>query len=109
MIGTTRRRSHAIATCEGVAPVSAATPSTAATTVSARSDGAPGMLTRLAQGDATLAELAEVTQLAKSTAHHHLAHLRAAGLVEMHGNASGYWFSIRHEGLVEGGRLLRSV
>ena len=67
------------------------------------------MLTRLAQGDATLAELAEVTQLAKSTAHHHLAHLRAAGLVEMHGNASGYWFSIRHEGLVEGGRLLRSV
>lgn len=67
------------------------------------------MLTRLAQGDATLAELADVTQVAKSTAHHHLAHLRAAGLVEMHGNASGYWFSIRHEGLVEGGKLLRSV
>lgn len=67
------------------------------------------MLTRLAEGDATLAELAQATQLAKSTAHHHLAHLRAAGLVEMHGNASGYWFSLRHEGLVNGGRLLRSV
>ncbi|HEY4411400.1 MAG TPA: winged helix-turn-helix domain-containing protein [Gaiellaceae bacterium] len=67
------------------------------------------MLLRLTQGDATLAELAETTQLAKSTAHHHLAQLRAAGLVEMHGNARGYWFTLSREGLAAGAGLLQSV
>lgn len=67
------------------------------------------MLLRLAQSDATLAELAETTQLAKSTAHHHLAQLRAAGLVEMHGNARGYWFTLSRDGLLAAAGLLRSV
>jgi DNA-binding transcriptional ArsR family regulator len=67
------------------------------------------MLLRLTQGDATLAELAETTQLAKSTAHHHLAQLRAAGLVEMHGNARGYWFTLSRAGLATGAGLLQSV
>jgi DNA-binding transcriptional ArsR family regulator len=67
------------------------------------------MLLRLTQGDATLAELAETTQLAKSTAHHHLAQLRAAGLVEMHGNARGYWFALSRDGLLAGASLLQSV
>ncbi|HLX20144.1 MAG TPA: metalloregulator ArsR/SmtB family transcription factor [Gaiellaceae bacterium] len=67
------------------------------------------MLVRLADGEATLAELADVTGLAKSTAHHHLAHLRAAGLVEMRGNAQQYRFAIRADGLAESSELLRSV
>lgn len=67
------------------------------------------MLLRFAQSDATLAELAETTQLAKSTAHHHLAQLRAAGLVEMHGNARGYWFTLSRDGLLAAAGLLRSV
>lgn len=67
------------------------------------------MLVRLAEGDATLAELAELTELAKSTAHHHLAQLRAAGLVEMHGNARGYWFALSRAGLAAGSSLLQSV
>jgi DNA-binding transcriptional ArsR family regulator len=69
-------------------------------------EGRVAMLRRLAAGDATLAELAEAAGLAKSTAHHHLAHLRAAGLVTMHGNARAYWFTLRAEGLADGRRTL---
>jgi ArsR family transcriptional regulator, cadmium/lead-responsive transcriptional repressor len=69
-------------------------------------EGRIAMLRRLAAGDATLAELAEAAGLAKSTAHHHLAHLRAAGLVTMHGNARAYWFTLRAEGLADGRRTL---
>jgi DNA-binding transcriptional ArsR family regulator len=64
------------------------------------------MLRRLATGSATLAELAAAAGLAKSTAHHHLGRLRAAGLVTMHGNARSYWFTLRAEGLAEARRLL---
>jgi len=67
------------------------------------------MLLRLAAGEATLAELAELTRLAKSTAHHHLAQLRAAGLVEMHGNARGYRFTLSRAGLATASSLLQSV
>jgi DNA-binding transcriptional ArsR family regulator len=64
------------------------------------------MLRRLASGPATLTELAEAAGLAKSTAHHHLGRLRAAGLVTMHGNARSYWFTLRPEGLGDARRLL---
>ena len=47
------------------------------------------------------AGLAGAAGLAKSTAHHHLAQLRAAGLVTLRGNARGYWYSLRPEGLRE--------
>jgi DNA-binding transcriptional ArsR family regulator len=67
------------------------------------------ILMRLTDGDASLGELAETARVAKSTAHHHLAQLRAAGLVEMHGNAQRYWFSLRREGLVDGRRLLAEL
>jgi len=67
------------------------------------------MLLRLTDGDASLAELAETAQVAKSTAHHHLAQLRAAGLVEMRGNAQRYWFSLRRDGLGDGRRLLAEL
>jgi DNA-binding transcriptional ArsR family regulator len=55
----------------------------------------------LVEGDASLGELAEAVGLAKSTAHHHLAQLRAAGLVTMGGNARGYWYALRREGLAD--------
>jgi DNA-binding transcriptional ArsR family regulator len=61
---------------------------------------------RLASGEATLGELAEASGLAKSTAHHHLAHLRAAGLVTLRGNARGYRYALRPEGLGEARSVL---
>lgn len=67
------------------------------------------ILRRLATGDASLGELAEEAKVAKSTAHHHLAHLRAAGLVTMHGNARAYWFTLRGEGLRDARRLLAEL
>jgi DNA-binding IclR family transcriptional regulator len=57
-------------------------------------------------GEASLGELAEAAGLAKSTAHHHLAHLRAAGLVTLRGNAREYWYGLRAEGLREARSLL---
>jgi DNA-binding transcriptional ArsR family regulator len=69
-------------------------------------EGRIHMLRRLAAGDATLAELAEAAGVARSTAHHHLAHLRAAGIVTMHGNARAYWFTLRRDGLADARRLL---
>ena len=69
-------------------------------------EGRIRMLRRLAAGDATLTELAETAGVARSTAHHHLAHLRAAGVVTMHGNARAYWFTLRREGLADARRLL---
>jgi DNA-binding transcriptional ArsR family regulator len=59
------------------------------------------LLRRLADGRATLDELASVAGLAKSTTHHHLVQLRAAGLVTLGGNARGYWYALRPEGLAE--------
>jgi DNA-binding transcriptional ArsR family regulator len=53
------------------------------------------ILRRLVDGDASLAELAGAVGVAKSTAHHHLALLREAGLVSLHGNARRYWYSLR--------------
>jgi DNA-binding transcriptional ArsR family regulator len=64
------------------------------------------ILRRLVAGEATLGELAEEAGLAKSTAHHHLAQLRTAGLVTLRGNARGYWYGLRPEGLAEARSLL---
>jgi DNA-binding transcriptional ArsR family regulator len=69
-------------------------------------EGRVRMLRLLAARDVTLAELAEAAGVAKSTAHHHLAQLRRAGLVTMHGNARAYWFTLRAEGLADARRLL---
>jgi DNA-binding transcriptional ArsR family regulator len=52
------------------------------------------ILRRLAEGEASLTELAELTGLVKSTAHHHLAQLRAAGLVTVGGNARAYRYAL---------------
>lgn len=64
------------------------------------------MLRRLAAGEATLAELAEASGIGKPTAHHHLGALRAAGLVTLRGNARGYWYSLRPQGVGEARHLL---
>jgi DNA-binding transcriptional ArsR family regulator len=67
------------------------------------------ILRRLVAGEASLGELAETAGLAKSTAHHHLSQLRAAGLVTMGGNAAGYWYRLRPDGVREAGALLREL
>jgi DNA-binding transcriptional ArsR family regulator len=67
------------------------------------------ILRRLVEGDASLGDLAEVAGLAKSTAHHHLSQLRAAGLVTMGGNARGYWYRLRPEGAGEAATVLREL
>jgi DNA-binding transcriptional ArsR family regulator len=67
------------------------------------------ILRRLVAGDATLAELAASAGVAKSTAHHHLAALRQANLVTLHGNARRYWYSLRREGVAEAGALLAEL
>jgi DNA-binding transcriptional ArsR family regulator len=72
-------------------------------------DGRVRMMRRLAAGDASLNELAEAAGVARSTAHHHLAQLRAAGLVTMHGNARGYWFTLRAEGFADARRTLSEL
>lgn len=72
-------------------------------------DGRVRMVRRLAAGDASLNELAEVAGVARSTAHHHLAQLRAAGLVTMRGNARGYWFMLRPEGFADARRTLSEL
>jgi DNA-binding transcriptional ArsR family regulator len=64
------------------------------------------ILRRLARGRATLDELAQETGLARSTTHHHLTQLRAGGLVTLGGNARGYWYALRPEGLAEAQRAV---
>jgi DNA-binding transcriptional ArsR family regulator len=64
------------------------------------------ILRRLVEADATLDELAEAVGLARSTTHHHLTQLRAAGLVSLGGNARGYWYALRPEGLAEAQRAI---
>ena len=72
-------------------------------------DGRIQILRRLAAGDASLNELTELTGLAKSTAHHHLNQLRAAGLVVVRGDARSYRYSLREEAPVETGTLLAEL
>lgn len=67
------------------------------------------MLRRLAQGEASLTELAETAGVARSTAHHHLSQLRAAGLVSMRGNARAYRFGLRAEGFADAQRTLAEL
>lgn len=63
------------------------------------------VLRTLAQGDATLAELADTVDIAKSTLHHHLMLMRAAGLVRLQvGDDKRY--SIREETLADASALL---
>jgi DNA-binding transcriptional ArsR family regulator len=64
------------------------------------------ILERLRAGDATLGELAAGAGVAKSTTHHHLAQLRAAGFVRLRGNAAGYAYRLDPAGVATAARLL---
>ncbi len=67
------------------------------------------ILRRLVDGEASLNELTELTGLAKSTVHHHLGQLRAAGLVVIRGNARSYRYDLRREAVGESGALLAEL
>jgi len=64
------------------------------------------ILKRLRSGDATLGELAAELGLAKSTTHHHLGRLRAAGLIVLAGNAQGYRYALEPAAFGEAGSLI---
>jgi DNA-binding transcriptional ArsR family regulator len=61
------------------------------------------ILRALSEGDRTLMELAEQFGLAKTTMHHHMVTLRAAGLVTV---GAGKRYRLRHETLPDLGELL---
>jgi DNA-binding transcriptional ArsR family regulator len=63
------------------------------------------ILRRLAQGDAGLVELAKEADVAKSTLHHHMMMLRAAGLVKVHMGGDKQ-YSLRDETLPEAATYL---
>lgn len=63
------------------------------------------ILRRLADSDATLAELSAETDIAKSTLHHHMMLLRAAGLVKVHMGGDKQ-YSLREETLPEAATYL---
>jgi DNA-binding transcriptional ArsR family regulator len=67
------------------------------------------ILRHLAFREASLDELANALGLARSTAHHHLVQLRAAGLVVLRGNARGYWYALRADGLAEARHALEAL
>jgi DNA-binding transcriptional ArsR family regulator len=67
------------------------------------------MLRLVATGEVSLTDLARRVGVAKSTAHHHLASLRAAGLVTVRGNARGYWYALSLDGVAESRRLLAQL
>lgn len=63
----------------------------------------------VARGVARVPELVERTGLSRSTVHHHLSHLRDAGLVTLEGNARSYAFAPRHEAVADVADLLGVV
>jgi DNA-binding transcriptional ArsR family regulator len=63
----------------------------------------------LAAQEATAAELAQHLGLTKSTTHHHLSQLREARLVELRGNARGYWYSLGDDGVSEAARAVADL
>jgi DNA-binding transcriptional ArsR family regulator len=67
------------------------------------------LLGALAGGPRDLDELAGAVGLSRSTVHHHLGLLRAAGLVRLAGNARRYRYGLRREAVAEASALLASV
>jgi DNA-binding transcriptional ArsR family regulator len=67
------------------------------------------LLAALAAGPRELDELAGEVGLSRSTVHHHLGLLRAAGLVRLAGNARRYRYSLRREAVGEAAALLASL
>jgi DNA-binding transcriptional ArsR family regulator len=63
----------------------------------------------LGRGLGRVPDLVTHTGLARSTVHHHLSQLRAAGLVVMEGNARAYTYAPRRDAGVEASALLADV
>lgn len=68
-----------------------------------------GILAELAAGPRDLDELAAAVGLARSTVHHHLGLLRAAGLVAVAGNARRYRYALRRDAAAETTALLTDL
>jgi DNA-binding transcriptional ArsR family regulator len=68
-----------------------------------------GILAALAAGPRDLDELAAAVGLARSTVHHHLGLLRAAGLVGLRGNARRYRYGLRRDAAAEAAALLADL
>ncbi|HET6748068.1 MAG TPA: ArsR family transcriptional regulator [Actinomycetes bacterium] len=68
-----------------------------------------GILAALAAGPRDLDELAAAVGLARSTVHHHLGLLRAAGLVGLRGNARRYRYALRRDAAAEAATLLADL
>ena len=67
------------------------------------------ILAALAGGPRDLDELAAAVGLSRSTVHHHMGLLRAAGLVRLAGNARRYRYGLRPEVVGEAGALLATL
>jgi DNA-binding transcriptional ArsR family regulator len=67
------------------------------------------ILAALAGGPRDLDELAAAVGLSRSTVHHHMGLLRAAGLVRLAGNARRYRYGLRPEAVGEAGALLATL
>ena len=61
------------------------------------------ILRLLASGDLYLTEIAERMGLSKPTVSHHLAHLRAAGLVTITQSGTLTYYTLRHDRIAEAG------
>jgi DNA-binding transcriptional ArsR family regulator len=67
------------------------------------------LLAALGGGPRDLDELAAAVGLSRSTVHHHLGLLRAAGLVRLAGNARRYRYGLRREAVAEATALLAGL
>lgn len=71
------------------------------------------ILRRLSEGETTLDELTEMLSLSKSTVHHHISQLRAAGLIRVHmssddAKAKHKCYTLREQSLADAGAFLDS-
>ena len=67
------------------------------------------ILALVGRGVGTAADLVVATALTRSTVHHHLAQLRAAGLIGLEGNARAYTYIPRREASAEAAALVAQV
>jgi DNA-binding transcriptional ArsR family regulator len=67
------------------------------------------ILALVGRGVARAADLVGATGLTRSTVHHHLAQLRAAGLVALEGNARAYTYVPRREAAADAAALVADI
>jgi DNA-binding transcriptional ArsR family regulator len=67
------------------------------------------ILAHLRHGEATLTKLSDAVGIAKSTAHHHLVQLRAAGLITIRGNSQGRSYTLDPYGIEAAKRTLNEL